>query len=98
MRAAVPKFNCYCNELTLFFRYSLCPSHSIQYHNGPLFYRVRYSNIRRVLPLIDSSNYRKPISLISHSDVRYRGILAGIDPAASTIQLSNGMEHHFMHS
>jgi hypothetical protein len=35
---------------------------------------------------------RKPISLISHSDVRYRGILAGIDPAASTIQLSNGME------
>jgi len=35
---------------------------------------------------------RKPISLISHSDVRYRGILAGIDPAASTIQLSNGMQ------
>lgn len=34
---------------------------------------------------------RKPISLISHSDVRYRGILAGIDPANSTIQLSNGM-------
>ena len=33
---------------------------------------------------------RKPISLISHSDVRYRGILAGIDPNASTIQLSNG--------
>ena len=33
---------------------------------------------------------RKPISLISHSDVRYRGILAGIDPVASTIQLSNG--------
>ncbi|KAI0693318.1 Scd6-like Sm domain-containing protein [Cytidiella melzeri] len=31
----------------------------------------------------------KPISLISHSDVRYRGILAGINPAASTIQLSN---------
>ncbi|KAF8629919.1 hypothetical protein AX15_003196 [Amanita polypyramis BW_CC] len=31
----------------------------------------------------------KPIFLISHSDVRYRGILAGIDPAASTIQLSN---------
>ncbi|KAJ3518206.1 hypothetical protein NMY22_g13805 [Coprinellus aureogranulatus] len=31
----------------------------------------------------------KPISLISHSDVRYRGILAGIDPQASTIQLSN---------
>ncbi|ESK82182.1 lsm14 protein [Moniliophthora roreri MCA 2997] len=30
----------------------------------------------------------KPISLISHSDVRYRGILAGIDAAASTIQLS----------
>ncbi|KAF5341561.1 hypothetical protein D9757_014566 [Collybiopsis confluens] len=30
----------------------------------------------------------KPIALISHSDVRYRGILAGIDPAASTIQLS----------
>lgn len=27
--------------------------------------------------------------LISHSDVRYRGILAGIDPVASTIQLSN---------
>lgn len=34
--------------------------------------------------------HRKPISLISHSDVRYRGILAGIDPVASTIQLSNG--------
>ncbi|KAI0672827.1 Scd6-like Sm domain-containing protein [Trametes maxima] len=31
----------------------------------------------------------KSISLISHSDVRYRGILAGIDPVASTIQLSN---------
>ncbi|KAI0077109.1 hypothetical protein K474DRAFT_1643733 [Panus rudis PR-1116 ss-1] len=31
----------------------------------------------------------KPISLISQSDVRYRGILAGIDPVASTIQLSN---------
>jgi len=31
----------------------------------------------------------KPISLISHSDVRYRGTLAGIDPGASTIQLSN---------
>ncbi|KAI0748460.1 Scd6-like Sm domain-containing protein [Daedaleopsis nitida] len=31
----------------------------------------------------------KPIALISHSDVRYRGILAGIDPVASTIQLSN---------
>ena len=38
----------------------------------------------------DSLRCRKPISLISHSDVRYRGILAGIDPAASTIQLSNG--------
>ncbi|KAH9930770.1 Scd6-like Sm domain-containing protein [Fomitopsis serialis] len=36
-----------------------------------------------------SSFIGKPISLISHSDVRYRGILAGIDPAASTIQLSN---------
>ncbi|KAI0822779.1 Scd6-like Sm domain-containing protein [Trametes gibbosa] len=31
----------------------------------------------------------KPISLVSQSDVRYRGILAGIDPVASTIQLSN---------
>ncbi|TDL24696.1 hypothetical protein BD410DRAFT_785388 [Rickenella mellea] len=31
----------------------------------------------------------KPISLISHSDVRYRGILAGIDAANSTIQLQN---------
>ncbi|KAG7442469.1 uncharacterized protein BT62DRAFT_996620 [Guyanagaster necrorhizus] len=30
----------------------------------------------------------KPISLVSQSDVRYRGILAGIDPNASTIQLS----------
>ncbi|KAF9021394.1 hypothetical protein BDZ89DRAFT_243785 [Hymenopellis radicata] len=29
----------------------------------------------------------KPISLSSHSDVRYRGILAGIDPAASTVQV-----------
>ena len=35
--------------------------------------------------------HRKSISLISHSDVRYRGILAGIDPVASTIQLSNGI-------
>lgn len=39
----------------------------------------------------DHPLHRKPISLISHSDVRYRGILAGIDPAASTIQLSNGV-------
>ncbi|EAU88913.1 hypothetical protein CC1G_10559 [Coprinopsis cinerea okayama7 len=31
----------------------------------------------------------KTISLISHSDVRYRGILAGIDPQASTISLQN---------
>ncbi|KAI5826629.1 hypothetical protein K523DRAFT_374881 [Schizophyllum commune Tattone D] len=30
-----------------------------------------------------------PISLISHSDVRYRGILAGIDQVQSTIKLSN---------
>ena len=36
---------------------------------------------------------RKPISLISQSDVRYRGILAGIDPVQSTIQLSNGTRH-----
>jgi hypothetical protein len=41
--------------------------------------------------------YRKPISLISHSDVRYRGILAGIDPAASTIQLSNGTKPIYVH-
>ena len=43
---------------------------------------------------------RKPISLISHSDVRYRGILAGIDPHASTIQLSNGeplSSFHWIH-
>lgn len=40
-------------------------------------------------PTSDHSS-RKPISLISHSDVRYRGILAGIDAQASTIQLSNG--------
>jgi len=31
----------------------------------------------------------KPISLISHSDIRYRGILHGIDAAASTISLAN---------
>jgi len=31
----------------------------------------------------------KPISLVSHSDIRYRGILHGIDPAASTISLAN---------
>lgn len=36
-----------------------------------------------------SSFIGKRISLISHSDVRYLGILAGIDPTASTIQLSN---------
>ena len=40
---------------------------------------------------------RKPISLISHSDVRYRGTLAGIDPGASTIQLSNGTPFSFLH-
>ncbi|KAF7301149.1 hypothetical protein MIND_00679300 [Mycena indigotica] len=40
-------------------------------------------------PIMALSFIGKPISLISHSDVRYRGILAGIDPAASTIQLSN---------
>jgi len=38
---------------------------------------------------------RKSISLISHSDVRYRGTLAGIDPGASTIQLSNGAQFPF---
>ena len=38
---------------------------------------------------------RKSISLISHSDVRYRGTLAGIDPGASTIQLSNGAHFSF---
>lgn len=31
----------------------------------------------------------KSISLLSHSDVRYRGILAGLDPSNSTIQLRN---------
>ncbi|EJD02280.1 uncharacterized protein FOMMEDRAFT_168778 [Fomitiporia mediterranea MF3/22] len=31
----------------------------------------------------------KAISLLSHSDVRYRGILAGLDPSNSTIQLRN---------
>ncbi|KAH8798407.1 Scd6-like Sm domain-containing protein [Flagelloscypha sp. PMI_526] len=39
----------------------------------------------------------KLISLTSHSDIRYVGTLAGIDPQASTIQLSNvtskGTEH-----
>ena len=48
-----------------------------------LLVSIRYFEVNYVLR-------RKPISLISHSDVRYRGILAGIDPAASTIQLSNG--------
>ena len=37
-----------------------------------------------------SPSRRKPISLLSISDVRYRGILAGLDPANSTIQLRNG--------
>lgn len=41
-------------------------------------------------PPTNATWHRKPISLISQSDVRYRGTLAGIDPAASTIQLSNG--------
>ena len=36
---------------------------------------------------------RKPISLISHSDIRHRGTLAGIDPQASTIQL----DYHRVH-
>ncbi|KLO14663.1 hypothetical protein SCHPADRAFT_903076 [Schizopora paradoxa] len=31
----------------------------------------------------------KSIALLSHSDVRYRGILAGLDPLNSTIQLQN---------
>ena len=44
-------------------------------------------------PRTDPAWHRKPISLISQSDVRYRGILAGIDPAASTIQLSNGASY-----
>lgn len=35
--------------------------------------------------------HRKAISLLSHSDVRYRGILAGLDPSSATIQLRNGL-------
>ena len=94
MRAAGPKFNRYWSKLTPFFFSLLSPLLTqFIYHNGPLFYRVCSSNICRLLPLIDSSDDRKSISLVSHSDVRYRGILAGIDPAASTIQLSNGMEY-----
>jgi len=42
------------------------------------------------LEILTDGELRKPISLISHSDVRYRGTLAGIDPQASTIQLENG--------
>jgi len=53
------------------------------YSSTPFFFSLN-SNITMALSFIG-----KPISLISHSDVRYRGILAGIDPAASTIQLSN---------
>lgn len=60
------------------------------------------SKLHRVRPLLLLTPLRahlfyprKPISLISHSDVRYRGILAGIDPAASTIQLSNGTSSLF---
>jgi hypothetical protein len=80
-----------------FFFFSLhlrAPSYQIQISSWPF-----RSSGSSSLPLPDivhhdkwatSSPYRKPISLISHSDVRYRGILAGIDPAASTIQLSNG--------
>jgi len=60
----------------------LSPSH------GPQFYRVR---CLLTTALNTEREVSKPISLISHSDVRYRGILAGIDPANSTIQLSNGM-------
>ncbi|THH11982.1 hypothetical protein EW145_g273 [Phellinidium pouzarii] len=39
--------------------------------------------------MIHASPHRKAISLLSHSDVRYRGILAGLDPSNSTIQLRN---------
>jgi hypothetical protein len=95
MRAAAPSSIASLEQVHHPFFFSLLSLLLTQfkYHYGPLFYRVRSSNICRLLPLIDSSDDRKPISLISHSDVRYRGILAGIDPAASTIQLSNGMEY-----
>ena len=87
------------SSLPFFFSFSLFTCvlllAKFKYRHGPFVHRVRLP-----CPLPDivhhdrwatPSPYRKPISLISHSDVRYRGILAGIDPAASTIQLSNGM-------
>lgn len=64
------------------------PSKDLSPSHGPQFYRVR---CLLITALNTEREVRKPISLISHSDVRYRGILAGIDPANSTIQLSNGM-------
>jgi hypothetical protein len=68
------------------FKYHKWPFRSSGAFNGPVDVAYDGSDIYAPPP----SPYRKPISLISHSDVRYRGILAGIDPAASTIQLSNG--------
>ena len=58
--------------------------------HGSEFHRVCPPSPFSAVSIVADDVYRKPISLISHSDVRYRGILAGIDPAASTIQLSNG--------
>ncbi len=62
----------------------------LSFSHGSQFYWVRKIN-GSIAVHVAQQPCRKPISLISHSDVRYRGILAGIDPVASTIQLSNGM-------
>ncbi len=52
---------------------------------------IGYQGTIHATPLfLISGLSRKPISLVSLSDIRYRGILHGIDPANSTISLANG--------
>ena len=73
--------------------YCICPISSNE--NGDQLHRVRclaaacWPHDPLLIGCI-SPTYRKAISLLSHSDVRYRGILAGLDPLNSTIQLRNG--------
>ncbi|KAJ7141478.1 Scd6-like Sm domain-containing protein [Mycena epipterygia] len=66
--------------------------------NHYLLFLIQIYATATALSFIGITTLRKPLSLISHSDVHYRGILAGIDPVASTIRLTNvfsmGTESH----
>lgn len=75
-----------CQHASLSILFSF--SDLLSFSHGSQLYWVRRKRLG--LRAVAHLHCRKPISLISHSDVRYRGILAGIDPVASTIQLSNG--------